>query len=205
MLKKIMLGTLFTAAIGLLIFGAVTRTNAKLGYENGITASLNESYARGQGRLGQGRAGLETLNTNEPINSDQSVNTTLRGGRGGGQGQGGWQEQYPERSTMGTPQPQANAAEWFTLTGTVTSVDADQMAMQTHDGSQIIIENRAWWFATEQGFETHIGDRLSLTGFYDGDTFEAATISNQTNHQSVTIRDETGRPMWAGRGRSRSG
>jgi hypothetical protein len=30
--------------------------------------------------------------------------------------------------------------------------------------------------------------------------FEAGTLTVQANRQSVTVRDDTGRPMWAGRG-----
>jgi len=45
------------------------------------------------------------------------------------------------------------------------------------------------------------GDQVTLTGFYEGDTFEAAQISNATSGEAVSIRDDAGRPLWAGGGR----
>jgi hypothetical protein len=40
-----------------------------------------------------------------------------------------------------------------------------------------------------------------LVGFYEGDDFEVGQIDNATNGQTVLVRDENGRPLWAGRGR----
>lgn len=96
---------------------------------------------------------------------------------------------------------QAQVEEWLQLQGTVVSVDADALVVQTPAGEQITVENRAWWFAQEQGFSAEIGDQVTLTGFYEGEDFEVSQIDDATNGQSVLLRDESGRPMWAGRGR----
>ncbi|UCC65558.1 MAG: hypothetical protein JSV36_11145, partial [Anaerolineae bacterium] len=70
------------------------------------------------------------------------------------------------------------------------------------------VENRAWWFAQEQGFWTQTGHQMTLVGFYEDDGpeqhFEVGRIDDNTSGQTVLVREENGRPLWAGRGR-RSG
>lgn len=99
----------------------------------------------------------------------------------------------------GTGQAQVDA--WLQLQGSVVSVDGDALTVRTADGEQIVVENRPWWFAQEQGFSVQVGDQVTLTGFYEGGDFEVGRIDNITLGQTVLIRDENGRPMWAGRGR----
>ena len=48
------------------------------------------------------------------------------------------------------------------------------------------------------------GDSVSLTGFYEDGDFEVGQIDDQTTGQTVSLRDESGRPLWAGRGRRSS-
>lgn len=52
----------------------------------------------------------------------------------------------------GTGTDQAQVDEWLTLSGTVLSVDDGTLAVQTDAGEKVSVENRAWWFAQEQGF-----------------------------------------------------
>jgi hypothetical protein len=99
----------------------------------------------------------------------------------------------------GTGQAQVDA--WLEVQGNVVSADADALIVQTADGAQVAVENRPWWFAQEQGFSAQVGDQVTLTGFYEEEAFEVGRIDDTTNGQTVLIRDETGRPMWAGRGR----
>lgn len=96
---------------------------------------------------------------------------------------------------------QAQVDGWLQIQGSVVSVDADALIVQTAAGDQIAVENRPWWFAQEQGFSAQAGDQVTLTGFYEGEEFEVGRIDDATNGLSVLIRDETGRPLWAGRGR----
>jgi hypothetical protein len=96
---------------------------------------------------------------------------------------------------------QAEVDEWLTLQGTVVSTAADALVVQATDGRQVIVENRPWWFAQEQGFAPQEGDQVSLTGFYEGENLEVGQIFDSSNGQTVQIRDESGRPLWAGRGR----
>jgi hypothetical protein len=91
--------------------------------------------------------------------------------------------------------------EWLTIQGTIARVDADTLVVQTDSGEQITMENRPWWFAQEQGFSAQVGDQVVLIGFYENGDLEVGQISNATNGQMVLVRDENGRPLWAGRGR----
>jgi hypothetical protein len=96
---------------------------------------------------------------------------------------------------------QAQVDTWLQIQGTVVSVDADILIVRTADGTQVSVENRSWWFAQEQGFSAQIGDEITLTGFYEDEAFEVGRIDDATTGQTVLLRDEDGRPMWAGRGR----
>ena len=78
------------------------------------------------------------------------------------------------------------------------------LVVQTSSGEQVTVENRAWWFAQEQGSSAQVGDQVTLIGFYEGDALEMGRIEDATNGQTGLVRAESGRPLWAGRGR-RSG
>jgi len=103
----------------------------------------------------------------------------------------------------------ANVKEWLTVQGTVISVDANTLVVQTDSGEHVTVENRAWWFAQEQGFSAQVGDQVTLVGFYEGNDpstisgqcLEVGRIDDLTNGQTVLVRDENGRPLWAECGR----
>ena len=90
---------------------------------------------------------------------------------------------------------------WLTLQGVVVSVDEDALVVRVDSSEEVVVEGRPWRFAQEQGFSTQVGDKVTLVGFYEDGTFEAGQISDATNGQTVLIREESGRPLWAGRGR----
>jgi hypothetical protein len=131
---------------------------------------------------------------------------TGEGGQGGGGRGGEGREDAPGGGT-GTGQAQVEA--WLTLQATVASVDSQALIVQTAEGQEIVVENRAWWFAQEQGFSAQVSDQVTLVGFYENDDpstgsgqrFEVGRITNVTSGQSVEIREDNGRPLWAGRGR----
>ena len=115
----------------------------------------------------------------------------------GGNGGQGRQNAQGDQTGSG----EANVNEWLLIEGTVVSVDENTLVVHTTAGTQVLVENRAWWFAQEQGFSAQSGDQVTLTGFYEGADFEVGQIENATSNQIVLIRDETGRPLWAGSGR----
>jgi hypothetical protein len=75
------------------------------------------------------------------------------------------------------------------------------LVVEAATGQEIVIENRPWWFAQEQDFSARTGDRLTIVGFFENDEFEVGGITNLTTGKAVSIREESGRPLWAGRGR----
>lgn len=127
--------------------------------------------------------------------ASQQQASTASGGRGyGGQG----------RNTAlgdGTGTGQAQVDAWLTLQGTVVSIDSNALVVQVPGGEEIVVENRPWWFAQEQGFVAEEGDELAVVGFYEDEAFEAGRLDNLTTGLSVPIREESGRPLWAGGGR----
>jgi hypothetical protein len=184
MLKKIVLGTLLVGLIGILVIGAVIRTMDK-------TERVAEASGRGYGRNGA-EAGTYAAG-----GSGQGRGGYAQSGNQGGYGGQGREDAPGDQTGTG----QANVEEWLTLQGTVVSVDADTLVVQTVSGEQVTMENRPWWFAQEQGFSAQVGDQVTLIGFYENDSFEVGQVDDITKGQMVLVRDENGRPLWAGRGR----
>ena len=83
----------------------------------------------------------------------------------------------------------------------MTGLDAGLLTVQLDNGELVEMEGRPWRFAQEQGFTAEVGDRVTLVGFYEGDEFEVGQIDNDSTGLSVAIREESGRPLWAGQGR----
>ena len=192
MLKKIILSTLLVGLISILVVGAIYRTQAKASNETG----LNQT---GEGRATQREVqGYGTGNTNQGLGD---TNAVARGnGQGRNSGNSSENSAYPLNESRG--EGQAQISEQVAITGNVTSVDNILLVISTASGDTVEVANRAWSFAQEQGFSTQVGDSLSLTGFYDtDDTLEVSKIENVNTGELVLLRDENGRPMWAGRGR----
>ncbi len=171
MLKKIVLGTLLVAFIGVLVIGAINRTTAKAS----DNAGEKNGYRRGQSQL----------------NSQQVVPS-------GGQWDG-WGNTESLGNGSGTGQ--AVVGEWATVSGTVIAVDGNALVIKTADSAIVEVANRAWLYAQERGFVARLGDRVTVVGFYENGDLEVGRISNETSGQMVSLRDEAGRPLWAGRGR----
>ncbi|MBP8856667.1 MAG: hypothetical protein KBG60_01515 [Anaerolineaceae bacterium] len=202
MIKKILLGITFTALAGGLIYGGVNRTLAQTVDKEPVAQLLRlEKDLNNQERL------EENLEIKQGVGIDNgSTGQGLGTGNdndGGGYGNGSDKEGY-EQSGDGVPfgdgVPDAVVDEWVTLQGTVTAVDANLLEVTTSDGKVILVENRAWWFAQEQGLTLAAGDSVSLTGFYDDGVFEAGSITSLATSQTVSLRDADGRPLWSGRG-----
>ena len=89
----------------------------------------------------------------------------------------------------------------------MTAVDGD-VTIQTAEGEALVGMGQS---AYREGFELAVGDEITVLGFYeDGEpslknghsdgTFNAGSVENLTTGETITLRDETGRPMWSGRG-----
>jgi len=163
MLKKIIIGGLLIALIGVLVAGGINRTAARSG---------------------------ET-------SSNQHGQTThdVVAQRGGRNDTGGNQS---SAEAVG----EANVTEWQTVVGTVSSVEASRLEVTLNDGSSVEVGGRAWQLAAAQYFTASAGDSVTLHGFDENGVFQVSQIDNQSNGQTLSLRDTTGRPLWAGRGRS---
>lgn len=118
-----------------------------------------------------------------------------KSGQGEGQGQG----QKARGSAVEQAGTSVTAADWTTYTGAVVSVSEGEMVLETESGEQIIVEGRPWSFTQENGFVVQVGDAVTLDGFYEDNEFKVGRITGPDG-QTVQLRDETGRPGWAGQG-----
>jgi hypothetical protein len=162
---------------------------------DGQTVTLRDEFGR-PAWSGAGRRAAEQQEATGQTNRGQ-------GGRGqGGQGQAGLggagREDAPADET-GSGQAEVDA--WLAVEGTVSNVDSYALVVLTSDNQEITVDGRAWRFAQEQSFTAQAGDQVKLLGFYEGDDFEVGQISHATTGLSVLIREESGRPLWAGQGR----
>jgi hypothetical protein len=112
--------------------------------------------------------------------------------RGGGQGQG--QGQGQGIAALGV--------QWTILQGNVIDMNQSAMTVQVSNGEKVVITNRPWSYALEQGFAAKVGDQIKMNGFYQNGLFEIGQMQNLTNSLSAQVRDQSGRPGWAGRGNS---
>ncbi len=151
-------------------------------------------------------AQMLNVSTQQQIDVREQSGQPLWSGGSGGQGQGG-----NGQGQAGVPQgePQVLAAtedhQWVTVSGVVLSIDDGQMTVETESGA-VVIADRPWSYALEAGFTAQVGDQVTIQGFYEGETFEVGQLTN--GDLVVSIREETGRPLWAGGrggGRGRTG
>ena len=157
--------------------------------ENGVAA-----YGQGQGR-GNGGSGLEAP---AQVADGRSEATQGRGASGGGAfGGAGAFDGSGRNSGAGQGRNETvRNIEWETLTGKVSVVD-HEVTIQTAEGQVLIGMGQS---AYREGFALEVGDEITVLGFHEDGEFKARTVENLTTGETLTLRDETGRPMWAGQG-----
>ena len=205
MFRKVVLGVVFAGLIGVLVFGAIHRTVARAGDDLARVERSGGAEGLRKGGEGGGEAGEprgQGRNRRDAANlPDMARSGEFSGGVNGGNGRDG-KGAGGNGSGGLAPDPQAEVGETVTLEGAVMSASADELALALSDGSQLVIDGRAWSYAQEQGFTALVGETLTLTGFYEDDAaFEIIAMQNQTSGAGVTLREASGRPGWAGRGR----
>ena len=197
MLQKIVIGTIVAALSGVLIVGAINRTEAKSEQVTQEQEAYSGRFAReeaqepllqNQGQQGQGNRA-----------SYAETDMLESGSRGGGQGRfsevaNGSQPEDAIRGGEGS----AAVDEWLEIVGTVGSMNEEELVLQLQDGQEMVVECKPWTFALELGFTTDIGHELKLYGFYEGDEFEIGGFEDLTTQQLTMVREESGRPLWAG-------
>ena len=220
MIKKIILGVLLAGVSGALIFGAINRTNLILNKESGTTVARSSEINQGNGNRENGQFANQSeqdervrqyknadqsnsdvnnrnAGNNEPrIEGQQTSSQGYRGGNGNGQG-----NVSQDKAGNGVGEAELTDKDWLTLEGTVVNFDSETLVTNLSTGNELLVEGRAWSFAQESSFSTSVGNELRLSGFYEGEDFEVGSIEDLTSGQTVLLRDENGRPMWAGNGR----
>jgi hypothetical protein len=189
--KKIILGALLIGVIGVLIAGAVMRTSATSGEragENGRRGRATEVVT----------ADASQQNYGENWTPGGAVEQT-RGRQGSGRGSQGGQAVVGDG--QGAPLADVAAEDWLVVTGTVVSAADDLVEIKTDAGDVIPFEGRPLSFAAEQGFRLKAGDEVTLDGYDENGEFKIGKVTNPNSGVSITLRDASGRPSWAGRGR----
>ena len=188
MIKKILVGTMLAALIGVLLYGAWYRTTARAASESGS----------GQGRSSAEFTAADQLVAEQfPVRGNQANQSANEQTQGNGNRGGNSIDK-----AAGTADPQAEIGELVTLFGVIESSAEDAVVIQVPDHAPVDLSGRGWTYAQEQGFGLWAGDKVRITGFYENEAFELVEIENFTNRQTITLREQTGRPMWAG-GRGR--
>jgi hypothetical protein len=157
-----------------------------------------------QERGGRGQSG-QTYALEPGGGNGYGTENTPGQGAGGGNGKGNGSAAAPSNGTgRGSGSDVSSAAypvtEWLTLSGEVIARVDDELTIQTADGELVVHLGPEWYWDAE-GIGLSAGDQVQVTGFYEEDEFEVARVENTTTGESVTLRDDSGRPLWAGRGR----
>ncbi|HEY60510.1 MAG TPA: hypothetical protein G4N92_07510 [Anaerolineae bacterium] len=192
MIKKIVLGILLIGLSGGLVYGAVNRT-----IEKTQNVTLEQNVAK-QYNLQKNKYDDKSQGSVQGENQQGKFNES---GQGHKQGQA-VESNSKKSSNAGGSETHMGIEEFFTYEGVVSEIAADNLIVNNADGSQIVIDNRAWKFALDNGFTASVSDAVVLQGFFDdGGSFEVIQLSNLVSGQSVNLRDPSGRPLWAGGGR----
>ena len=184
MVRKIILGTLFIGLIGALIAGAIIRTVDR-------TQRVVEAQGSGYGRSGDEVGEHETGGLGQGRNG--------RGGRGRTRDSVA-ERQYPNHD--GSP-----SEELLVREGTVVSPPEDgvDLVIETSDSGTLTVGTGPMYMAS-QGFILEAGDSVQVQGYWEDDEFKASQVTRLADGRTITLRDELGRPAWAGAGRiARSG
>jgi len=111
---------------------------------------------------------------------------------------GGWGR--PSEQTPAQPYPEADPT-WTELSGTVVLLDGSELVLQTAQGGQLTagLGKPSYW--ESQGLGLQPGDEVQIRGFWEDGEFEVGSLTLVATGKTVVMRDETGRPQWAGGGR----
>jgi hypothetical protein len=103
---------------------------------------------------------------------------------------------------------QAEAPEWTTLEGTVTEVSAGQLTLKTSDGEEVALMLGPEPYWSTQDITIEVGDEIEAQVYEDDDVLKVGQITLTATGETLTLRDEMGRPLWMGgmgRGPGRGG
>ena len=183
MVRKIVLGTLFIGLIGALVAGAVIRTVDR-------TQLVAEAQGNGYGRSSD--------------KADEHETDGLREGRNGNGGRGRTTANVVERRYPNYDE--SPSQELLVHEGTVVLAPEEgvDLVIETSDGAAVTVGTGPMYMASK-GFTLQAGDSVQVRGYWEGEEFKAAQVTRLADGQTITLRDELGRPAWAGAGRMARG
>jgi hypothetical protein len=83
-----------------------------------------------------------------------------------------------------------------------TVVETTELVVQTLSKDQVQVGLGPSHYRDAQGFVLAIGDQVRVSGYWEGEEFKAGHVENLETGDRITLRDASGRPMWAGQGRN---
>lgn len=171
MFKKILMWSIYAGVVGLLIFGAVIRTQAKAG---------------------------EPTRTEDKSEDERDLSINQEGEITGRYGEGLGKNETTSESGEELHLAEQEAHDWISLAGVATNLDAEALWIETNEGESLEFTRRVWRFIQESGLVISIGDQIGLEGFYENGEFEIAYLENLTSGEFLQIREDSGRPLWGG-------
>ena len=221
MFKKILIGTITAILLGALLISVY---DFSTGASSLQLPTLASGSGAGQGNQANRQGGNQQSGQNgnqaggQGGNQQSGQNGNQAGGQGGNQqsgqngnhagGQGGNQQSGQNGNHAGgqggnqqmgglslTP------ADWFTMTGQVVAVTANNLTVQTTARGELALQLGRPGFATQQGVTFNVGDTVTILAFDSPEGLvQAGQITNDTTQQFLYLRDPNGRPLWAGQG-----
>jgi hypothetical protein len=178
--------------------GYVAAAQAGNGNGRGARSLEQGGFGAGSQGLGSGGNGGGTGASGRGQGVGQSEGQGRGQGQSEGQGRGqGAGNGIQSGESAGLEQHPADT--WIALSGTVVAVD-DELTVRTEEG-EVVAGTGPTWYWDENGLVLEPGDEVVLHGFYEDGEFKLGSVENLSTGDAFTVRDEIGRPLWAGRGR----
>ena len=121
-----------------------------------------------------------------------------RGGAGVGRNSAGTGVQGRSSQLQQADGESVSAESWVEITGTVVE-SGSELIVETAQG-QVTVGLGQASYREAAGFQVSSGDQVIVRGYDEDGEFKAGPIENVTTGLAITLRDSSGRPMWAGRG-----
>lgn len=170
---------------------------AGMGY---IVLRPESTAAHGGGGDRTSRAAERALERGGGNGFGQAVAEAARSG-GGGRGQGNVAGETLGRNANTPVEHEVGALE--TVRGVVIVSDSE-ILVRTGDDSEVLVGLGQAWYREQANFSIAVGDEVNVVGFHEDGEFKAVTVENLSTGASITLRDTTGRPQWAGQGNRRN-
>ena len=187
MFKKVLLGMLAVVVIGAVVVGVADALTGKSVAAQSIAA---------QGAVQSTTVQTQAVAGNGQGNGAQGQGQAQTGTQTQGQGRGNGGQGQTTNTTPGTSQ--ANITQTVTIAGVVQSFDGVGISVITNDGAPLWVQLGQSRYVSAQGAVYTAGDHVTATGFYENGQFQASSVVNDTTGQTLTLRDASGRPLWAG-------